>query len=247
MDQVASYLRTAAVRVDLSRRDGQGEPGENDTLVNVEVVFGGEGDDTLYGDGDDNQLHAGGGANRIHGRGGDDYITAHSLRRHRLDGGRGDDVLDTQSWTPGRAACGPGRDRIVQPHRGQDSPRQPRRSDPGLTVRASCEALATGTGSSWGIDPVPDRPVSRRRRLTFERPRGLPYRKRFYLVVTTADGRHRRLARGTSRRHGITVRLPRGVARQARRRGITLRAEVRDRFYAGPGRLRQIWRFRVPR
>jgi hypothetical protein len=244
VDTIHSYMeRSVGVRVDLSRPGGQGQPGEDDTLVNVENVYGGSGDDVLAGDGDANQLYGFGGTNRLRGRGGKDVLSASGAARDRLSGDRGDDFIDIQAWSRATIECGRGRDRVQQPFRGADSPRQPIDADPGAVIAASCEAVVNGAGASWGLDPVPDDPVSGRS-LSFSRPRGFRYRKVFFLVVTRADRPFTELGKGGSRLHGVRVRLPERVARRARQRGMALRAELWDASGGAP-RLRMIWRFRV--
>lgn len=243
VDTLNSYFnRESAVRVDLSKASGNGQKGEDDRLVNFEIVFGGGGDDTLAGDGDDNQLHGLGGANTLRGRGGDDTLNAFSLRRNRMFGDRGDDVVFSQAWTPGSIDCGRGSDRIVQPPRGMDSPRQPRETDPGIYVSGSCEVIAKGGPGSWGVDPVPDVPVQRRR-VVFDRPRGASFRKHF-VVLTPGNKPFRELGRGTPTRRGVSVKIARRVAKRARRHGATLRAEVYSQLFSTP-ELKMLWRFRV--
>lgn len=243
VDAISSYRdRDRRVRAILTRRGGQGAGGEHDSLVNVETVYGGRGNDTLEGDGDANQLFGLGGSNEVRGRGGDDYLTVGGGRQ-LLSGDRGDDTLAIETWTTGPVRCGTGRDRVVLPERGgPDSPRRPRENDPGASVAPDCEAISRPGG--WGIDPVPNKPVSASRRLTFDKPRGFIARDRFTLTVTSASRPYRALATGTSRSDGITVRLPRSVARKARRDGMTFRAEVHEALYATP-RLQLVWRFRV--
>ena len=242
-DTLDSYFtRGTGVTVNLAKTSGNGQPGENDKLVNFEVVFGTNHNDTLLGDGDANDLHGLGGGNTLRGRGGDDTLNALSVQKNRMSGDRGDDVFVSQSWTPGSIACGRGFDRIVQPPRGQDSPRLPRESDPGIFVAASCEVIAKGLEPAWGIDPVPNRPVDGRR-LRFDRPRTVGFRGHF-MVVTTAGRPFRRLDRARPTRRGTTVRLPGRVAKRARRRGMTLRGTVYSELFTEP-KLNLIWRFRV--
>ena len=245
VDVLSSYSgRERGVRVDLAKRGGNGEQGEDDTVVNFEIVYGSAGDDTLAGDGDGNQLHGFGGANTLRGRGGDDQLNALSLRRNRMFGDRGDDIITSPSWTPGSIDCGRGGDRIVQPPRGQDSPRQPRPSDPGIYVSASCEAIGKGLGAAWAVDPVPDRPV-RNRTVTLDRAPGASFRKHS-VEVTTAERPFRTLDRVTPTRRGVRAKLPGRVARRARRRGMTMRVEVYSEIFS-TGQLKMLWRFRVPR
>jgi hypothetical protein len=241
-DTVDSYLgRTAGVSVNLSRPGGDGQAGEGDSVVNVETVYGGTGNDTLVGDGDANQLFGGDGSNRIRGRGGDDYLDGDSTARNALSGDRGDDHISVQVWTTGPVNCGRGHDIVFQSVRGEDAPREPSENDPGVAVAANCESIRLSGGYRFGLDPVPG-PVSGRL-LTFDRLPAQGWREFFSVVVTPAEPPYRHLGKGTSTREGVTVELPADVARRARRRGMALRAEL----WEDGAKLRMIWRFRVPR
>ena len=241
-DTVWSYYeRHQGITVDLLRTAGQGGPGENDTLVNVEVIYGTEGDDSLSGDGDANVFWGTGGANRLRGRGGRDRLMAGSgLRRQVLEGGGSRDVINAFGWTDGRATCGGGKDLLIQ-GRNRPSTRTPRPTDRGLRIASSCEVTARGTGGRWGVDPVPERLVGRS--LTFDRPAGFGWGHGAFLVVTRARGEFAELGRGRSLRHGATVQLPERVARKAMRKGMTLRVELRDERYGNARRM--IWSFRL--
>lgn len=78
--------------------------GVEDTLVSIENVVTGGGDDTITGSAGDNRIDAGGGANRVYGGAGDDTILVGATSREDVDlgpgdylsklfGGAGDDVL----------------------------------------------------------------------------------------------------------------------------------------------------------
>lgn len=78
--------------------------GVEDTLVSIENVVTGGGDDTIQGSDGDNRIDAGGGANRVYGGAGDDTILLGATSREDVDlkpgdylsklfGGAGDDVL----------------------------------------------------------------------------------------------------------------------------------------------------------
>jgi RTX calcium-binding nonapeptide repeat (4 copies) len=88
--------RARGVVVDLAAGGGQGAAGEGDTLVNVQNIDGGRGDDRLRGDGGPNDLNGGAGNDRLSGRGGDDLLTGNT-GRDALFGGTGDDRLDGSS------------------------------------------------------------------------------------------------------------------------------------------------------
>jgi len=72
------------VVIDLSRGTGDDGQGGTDTLVDIENVFGGAGNDTLTGDGNNNLLDGGAGNDVIKGGAGNDTLI----------GGAGTDTLD---------------------------------------------------------------------------------------------------------------------------------------------------------
>ena len=98
----ASYVdHRRAVRVDLDGADDDGSAGERDSLRNVQIVWGGAGDDVLVGDRGANRLFGRRGADTIRGGGGDDS----------LDGEWGDDLL-TGGAGADTLAGSEGRDRV---------------------------------------------------------------------------------------------------------------------------------------
>jgi RTX calcium-binding nonapeptide repeat (4 copies) len=70
-DAVDYSERTNGVQVDLVAQKG-GEPGEVDTILNVQDINGGSGDDTLYGNGWNNRITGNAGIDTIDGGGGAD-------------------------------------------------------------------------------------------------------------------------------------------------------------------------------
>lgn len=92
-DTVSYEYETARVVVDLADPSRNRGEAANDTLVSIENVAGGQGDDRLLGDDGNNLLVGFDGDDRLFGRKGNDT----------LDGGEGDDVL----------AGGGGADRFV--------------------------------------------------------------------------------------------------------------------------------------
>ncbi|WP_051797162.1 calcium-binding protein [Catenuloplanes japonicus] len=95
--------RIVPVRVDLTAGVG-GEAGENDTLIDIEDVLGGEGDDVLIGNAEDNLLLGNRGRDLIHGLGGDDTLFAY----------QGEDLLDGgDNRTEAGDLCETGRDEVV--------------------------------------------------------------------------------------------------------------------------------------
>src|SRR5262249_56749019 len=73
---------TLGVNVDLELGTASGAEAGNDTLVSIENVEGGLGNDIIRGDAGANRLLGGDGDDRLAGRGGDDF----------LDGGGGSDT-----------------------------------------------------------------------------------------------------------------------------------------------------------
>jgi hypothetical protein len=197
----------------------------------------------MTGDGDHNVLYPLGGNNRVRGRGGDDaLVLADTDARNSARGDLGDDVITMEAYASGTVHCGPGRDRIEQRLRGSFAPRQPDpQRDRGPWISASCEQLGHGVGS-FAIDPVPDDPPSGRM-LAFDRPGGARYGQRFRMDVSGTGPPFDAFASAPSRRRGITVKLPRRVAREVRQQGFSFRAEIWDER-SGRSKLRLLWRFR---
>ncbi len=246
-DTIRSYEdRKNRVVVDLRRRSGQGEAGEGDSLVNVENVSGGDGDDSITGDADDNALSGGvEGSDRLRGLRGDDLLDASVSLATRAFGGRGNDIAVVRPYSTGSVRCGRGADHVEEPAGGNQRSEWAKPDDPGPRLAASCEHVAWDLDGGWGIEPVPARPAARRT-LFFERPAAAAHRRTIRLAVTDARKPYRELGRGVSTRRGVSVRVPRRIARRVRRKGMNLRAEVWDKRHARPGdRLRIIWRFRV--
>jgi Ca2+-binding RTX toxin-like protein len=92
VDGVCFWLRRRGVTVDLRTPGGDGEPGEDDTVADAEIVVGSDLDDSIT---------AGAAPLRVDGGDGDDAIT----------GGRGDDQFDGGSGRD-RLSGGPGADAL---------------------------------------------------------------------------------------------------------------------------------------
>jgi Ca2+-binding RTX toxin-like protein len=84
-----------------------GEDGETDTLVNIESVEGGSGDDTIVGDDDMNVISGGSGNDTIQGLGGDDQIDG-DIGDDTIDGGAGDDLITARQGHD-KIDCGDGK------------------------------------------------------------------------------------------------------------------------------------------
>ncbi len=78
IDQVRYGITTSGVTVNLAAGTASGTEIGNDTLINIENVLGGSGNDTLTGNGGDNRLEGGSGDDTITGGGGNDTIVAGS-------------------------------------------------------------------------------------------------------------------------------------------------------------------------
>jgi hypothetical protein len=90
-DWVSYETRELPVIVDLADSARDGGRGEGDTLIGIENVRGGSGDDRLTGDAGPNWFDDEGGTNVLRGRGGDDVFRA--ARAGRTDCGSGDDEV----------------------------------------------------------------------------------------------------------------------------------------------------------
>ena len=111
--------RPRRVVVDLLDPDHAGEPGENDRLVSIDSVAGGDRDDRIGGDDGPNSLFNGGGNDLVLGRGGNDDIFV-ATGGDRVDAGAGDDLITTEDsllhpedHRPTRIRCGPGQDEVA--------------------------------------------------------------------------------------------------------------------------------------
>ena len=241
-DEVYSYLgRSVGVRVDLSKNRGDGQPGEADEHVNVEVLYGSSGDDRFVGDGDANTFYPSAGNNRVRGRGGNDYVFAMAAEgRNAISGDLGRDTIRIEAYASASIRCGRGRDVVIEEPRGPLAPRQvDAERDRGPWISGSCEELQ----SLASVDPVPDGRV-KGRRLTFDLPSGARFRRGFRLDLSGVGRPFDVIASGRLKRRGVTLKLPRNVARRARRHGFQFRAELWNERAPTGARLRVLWRFR---
>jgi len=109
----ASYQDdTIGVSVNLGTGLGSGGLAAGDTLVGIENVFSGTGDDTLIGDAGANYLYTSGGTDILSGGGGADTLQSDG-GTVSLDGGDGDDVIELFSNVAGVASGGAGNDELV--------------------------------------------------------------------------------------------------------------------------------------
>lgn len=95
---LAGLSDTAGVHVDLSTGEAYGDEAGSDTLIDIENVIGGKGDDTLIGNDGANVLHGGAGNDTLDGGAGDD-ILAGGAGDDVIRGGAGFDTLDLSDAT----------------------------------------------------------------------------------------------------------------------------------------------------
>lgn len=124
VDSVSYATRTATVNVDLADDAGDGESGENDTLVSIAGATGGSGDDVIRGTDESAGLDGGFGDDLVDGRGGDDLVLGRPGNdtviggpgRDDVEGEEGNDVLRLEN-PPGQhdklVSCGDGKDTVV--------------------------------------------------------------------------------------------------------------------------------------
>ena len=94
----AGLSDTAGVTVNLATGTAEGDEAGSDTLIGIENVIGGAGNDTLTGDDGANILDGSAGNDRIHGAGGNDIIIG-GAGNDVIDGGTGFDTLDLSGAT----------------------------------------------------------------------------------------------------------------------------------------------------
>lgn len=123
-DTVVFEQRTATVTVDLADNDGDGEAGENDTLIAIESAGGGAGNDVIRGTAGNNGLSGGPGNDEIDGRAGDDLLIGEegndtligAAGRDDIEAGDDNDILrlDNPVGPYDRiVSCGSGKDTVV--------------------------------------------------------------------------------------------------------------------------------------
>ena len=110
-DDLVTYAGPGAVFVDLSNEDADdGHAGEDDKLLRVEDVTGGDGDDllignveanTLLGEGGDDNLVGGDGVNFLDGGPGNDVLVDDDEGQDSMEGGDGIDTADYSADTLG--------------------------------------------------------------------------------------------------------------------------------------------------
>ena len=104
------YLDRPAVKASLDGVANDGVPGENDTLIGIENLWGSSHNDVLVGDDGPNKITGNGGNDKIQGLGGNDKVLAGG-GEDRVDGGDGDDTLLGGDY-PDLLIGGPGADTI---------------------------------------------------------------------------------------------------------------------------------------
>ncbi|MCU4181100.1 glycerophosphodiester phosphodiesterase family protein [Bosea sp. BH3] len=89
---LAGLSDSAGVTVNLATGEAFGEEAGSDTLISIENVIGGKGDDTLIGNDGDNVLDGSAGRDRLRGGAGNDRII-YDAADYEVDGGSGIDTL----------------------------------------------------------------------------------------------------------------------------------------------------------
>lgn len=123
-DSAVYEKRTAQVVVDLADNSGDGEAGENDTLIAIDSASGGSGNDVIRGTDGINGLAGGAGNDELDGRGHDDLLVGEEGNdtliggpgRDDLEAQEGDDVLRLDNPTSPYdkiVSCGEGKDTVV--------------------------------------------------------------------------------------------------------------------------------------
>ena len=92
-DTIDYSLRNSAVYVDLEGDADDGPAGENDTVLTIEHILGGRGNDILIGDALPNFIRGNGGDDTIAGRSNNDTLKG-DAGRDKLYGDAGNDFLD---------------------------------------------------------------------------------------------------------------------------------------------------------
>ncbi|MCC6832446.1 MAG: hypothetical protein IT200_13955 [Thermoleophilia bacterium] len=111
-DDTINYGLASGVSVTLDPADDSpdGEPGEGDTIQDVENATGGAGDDTLAGTSGPNVLKGAPGADSLDGRGGPDTLIGGDGADVLLGGPGGDTIDAREGAADERIDCGPGND-----------------------------------------------------------------------------------------------------------------------------------------
>jgi RTX calcium-binding nonapeptide repeat (4 copies) len=248
-DTVSYATRGAPVFVDLGNPRPDGERGEDDTLIAIQSVVGGSGDDRLTGAGGTNRLEGMRGDDRVEGRGGADDLHGGAGRdtvlgrlgddslyggsgRDRLFGAQGADRLD-----PGSGGddldCGRAADIAGNPHAAD-------------FLEPGCDQVFYGHGGDSflaGAYPLKRHRASVDFRIGCPRPDELDGQSRPIrgsLRLREAGGRKRALGTGTITRRagrrcgddppaarGVTVRVElTSLGRRLARRGKGVRSTV---------------------
>ncbi|HYH58787.1 MAG TPA: calcium-binding protein [Thermoleophilaceae bacterium] len=143
-DDEVSYYGETAVRVDLMRRNGHGEEGENDFIQGVENVRSGRGDDVLLGNREANMLDGGLGDDSLVGRGGNDTVLPSGTDRAFT--GAGDDEVIALNGTV-ELRCGLGNDTVIN---GAPQANDPPYEPAAPFVPADCDQIST-EATIWDV------------------------------------------------------------------------------------------------
>lgn len=105
IDLVDYSTRSTSLNINLNNALNNAivSPDEVDTLIGIENIRGGSGNDTIFGDGNDNLIEGGNGNDALSGGGGNDTLIG-GAGNDTLDGGDGNDTLDYSTRTVGVVA-----------------------------------------------------------------------------------------------------------------------------------------------
>jgi hemolysin type calcium-binding protein len=200
----------------------QGEPGENDTLTQIQNVYGGAGDDSLGGDDSANRLDGGAGNDAIAGGAGNDWLVG-GAGLDQIDAGGGNDHVDAHDFARDTISCGPGKDEIGSLELEGEYLDEPLWLGPDAEdrLRADCESVWL---DGWRESDAVAIPMQMRRRGN--------------IVTLSNPCRASGIPRGCKGTLRIGKRSKRGFSTRAKR--VSLRLDPKDRRAArrGPVRLR---------
>ncbi|MEH7828351.1 calcium-binding protein [Gemmobacter denitrificans] len=152
---VADYRDARAnLQIDLAKQGGQQTGHGRDTLIGIEALLGGSGNDRLLGNAGNNRLSGNSGADQLFGRNGNDTLSGGSAR-DRLVGGVGDDVLTGGSGGD-VFVFGSGRDTIRDASRAEGDRVHLDLSDLGLGSNTTVSSVITRFARDTGADVVLD-------------------------------------------------------------------------------------------
>jgi Ca2+-binding RTX toxin-like protein len=220
--------RKNAIRVNLGdSTPSQGEPGENDTLTRIQIVYGGDGADSLGGDDGANRLDGGAGNDAIAGGAGNDALIG-GEGLDAIDAGEGSDYVDAHDLAADTISCGQGKDEVGSLEYTGEYLDEPVWFGPDAKDRlaADCESAWL---EGWAGDDAVAIPIQLRRRGT--------------TVALSNPCRVAQIRRGCKGTLRVGKRSKRGFSAKAKR--VSLRLDSKDRGAARKGPIRLSINLRV--